>query len=74
MPEGEWEDFLEALRKPLPTTFRINGTGKFAADLRDRLDNDFFARLRQEPMEVLKSSNNQPGCGWDDVTIHSFVL
>ena len=57
VPEGEWEDFLEALRKPLPTTFRINGTGKFAADLRDRLDNDFFARLRQESMEVRKSSN-----------------
>lgn len=25
VPEGEWEDFLAALRKPLPITFRITG-------------------------------------------------
>ena len=24
VPEGEWEKFLESLRKPLPTAFRIN--------------------------------------------------
>ncbi len=45
MPEGEWEAFMGALRRPLPTTFRINGSGRFAADLRDRLAQDFFAQL-----------------------------
>jgi len=28
VPTGEWEQFLEALRKPLPVTFRINGSGR----------------------------------------------
>ena len=26
-PPEEWESFMEALRRPLPTTFRINGSG-----------------------------------------------
>jgi len=25
VPEEEWDSFIAALRKPLPTTFRING-------------------------------------------------
>lgn len=45
MPEGEWEAFMSSLRQPLPTTFRINGSGRFAADLRDRLTQDFFAQF-----------------------------
>ena len=51
MPEGEWDAFMENLRAPLPTTFRINGRGKFAADLRDRLEQDFFSQFK-EPIEV----------------------
>lgn len=53
VPEEEWTAFMDCLRTPLPTTFRINGSGKFAAELRDRLDNDFFAKLRQGPQEVI---------------------
>ena len=51
VPEGEWDAFMEKLRAPLPTTFRINGRGKFAADLRDRLEQDFFSQFK-EPIEV----------------------
>jgi 16S rRNA C967 or C1407 C5-methylase (RsmB/RsmF family) len=51
VPEGEWDAFMEKLRSPLPTTFRINGRGKFAADLRNRLEQDFFNQF-QEPIEV----------------------
>ena len=51
VPEGEWDAFMETLRKPLPTTFRINGRGRFAADLRDRLQQDFFSQF-SEHMEV----------------------
>ena len=51
VPEGEWDAFMESLRAPLPTTFRINGRGKFAADLRDRLEQDFFSQFK-EPIEV----------------------
>ena len=51
MPDGEWDAFMEKLRAPLPTTFRINGRGKFAADLRNRLEQDFFSQFK-EPIEV----------------------
>lgn len=51
VPEGEWDAFIQTLRKPLPTTFRINGRGRFAADLRDRLQQDFFSQFN-ENMEV----------------------
>ncbi|KAK9814454.1 hypothetical protein WJX72_006165 [[Myrmecia] bisecta] len=44
-PPEEWEEFLKTLAKPLPTTFRINGHGKFADDLRVRLEKDFFAEF-----------------------------
>ena len=47
MPEGEWDAFLAQLRQPLPTTFRINGSGRFAADLRDRLTQDFFSQFSE---------------------------
>ena len=52
VPEGQWNDFMAALRTPLPTTFRINGTGKFAADLRDRFESDFCSKLKMAPTEV----------------------
>ena len=52
VPEGEWDAFIKQLRTPLPTTFRINGRGKFAADLRNRLEQDFFSQFK-EPVEVL---------------------
>ena len=35
VPEGEWEEFMTSLRTALPLTFRINGSGKFATDMRD---------------------------------------
>ena len=34
VPDAEWDAFLECLRTPLPTSFRINGSGKFAEDIR----------------------------------------
>ena len=45
VPEGEWQDFMAALRRTLPTTFRINGSGKFALDLCRKLENNFLADL-----------------------------
>eukprot|EP00854_Cymbomonas_tetramitiformis_P023026 gene23026-27861_t len=45
IPDGEFHDFLTALQTPLPITFRINGSGKFAFSIRDRLQTDFFAKL-----------------------------
>ncbi|TFK25363.1 cytosine-5--methyltransferase [Coprinopsis marcescibilis] len=30
VPDSEWEDFLDALRRPLPTTFRVAGSREIA--------------------------------------------
>eukprot|EP00897_Mesotaenium_endlicherianum_P001484 jgi/Mesen1/1363/ME000013S00855 len=46
MPESDWEEFLAAMRKPLPTTFRINGSGKFACEIRDQMQRDFVDLLK----------------------------
>ena len=52
VPEGEWEDFMDALRRTLPTTFRINGSGKFAEALRRKLEDNFLADLVQSGLRV----------------------
>lgn len=43
---------METLRRPLPTTFRINGSGRYAADLRDKLERDFFSHVVSQPALV----------------------
>lgn len=52
MPPEEWDTFIACMRQPLPITFRINGTGRFAAELRTRLERDFFSNIQSTPMEV----------------------
>ncbi len=49
---GEWDAFMGSLRTTLPTTFRINGSGKFAEDLRTRLETDFLASFTSGPVKV----------------------
>ena len=54
VPAEEWEAFLECLRTPLPATFRVSGSGKFATAVRDTLRNDFvaaIAKLQPSDME-----------------------
>jgi multisite-specific tRNA:(cytosine-C5)-methyltransferase len=46
VPEEEWAIFMETLRKPLPVTFRINGGGRFANQLRDKMQEDFFSHFK----------------------------
>ena len=43
VPEAEFPEFLAALRRPLPLTFRVNGTGPFALELRAELEAGFEA-------------------------------
>ncbi len=45
VPEGEWEEFIKVLGTDLPVTFRINGSGRFADHLRDKLQKDFFSHF-----------------------------
>jgi len=33
VPEAEWEEFIKAMRAPLPATFRITGTRRSSSSL-----------------------------------------
>uniref|UniRef100_A0A0E0B478 SAM-dependent MTase RsmB/NOP-type domain-containing protein n=1 Tax=Oryza glumipatula TaxID=40148 RepID=A0A0E0B478_9ORYZ len=48
IPEGEWDDFMNMLRKPLPATFRINASCQFYQDICSQLENDFRKSLETE--------------------------
>ena len=51
-PQEEWDDMLLYLRKQLPITFRINGSGRFADDLRRKLEKDFLSRFSSDPITI----------------------
>jgi multisite-specific tRNA:(cytosine-C5)-methyltransferase/tRNA (cytosine34-C5)-methyltransferase len=59
VPEGEWQEFLDILKKPLPITFRINGSGRFANELRQKMESDFFSHFSEGPVMV-----RLWGCWW----------
>lgn len=48
---------MGSLRTTLPTTFRINGSGKFAEDLRTRLETDFLSSFTSGPVKVSMSAS-----------------
>eukprot|EP00898_Chlorokybus_atmophyticus_P000654 jgi/Chlat1/158/Chrsp1S03099 len=52
IPDDEWEAFMGTLRKPLPVTFRINGSGHFATHIRDRMKQNFFRQLGKGAAQV----------------------
>lgn len=49
-PEAEWDAFMDILQTPLPITFRINGSGKFSAELRRRFETDFFSKISADSL------------------------
>ena len=49
-PEAEWDAFMDVLQTPLPITFRINGSGKFSAELRRRFEVDFFSKISADSL------------------------
>jgi hypothetical protein len=50
VPDGEWDAFLDALRAPLPTTIRVNGSGGHADAMVAKLEADFFANFAGGPV------------------------
>ncbi|KAL6656177.1 hypothetical protein ACP70R_007003 [Stipagrostis hirtigluma subsp. patula] len=48
IPEEEWDNFMNMLRKPLPATFRINASCQFFQDICSQLENDFRKSLETE--------------------------
>lgn len=63
---GEWDEFMGSLRTTLPTTFRINGSGKFAEDLRTQLETNFLASFTEGPVRVGTCS-----APWQDALAYS---
>lgn len=48
VPEEQWDEFINSLRKPLPAAFRINASGQFFKDIRLQLENEFTKSLDTE--------------------------
>ncbi|XP_072267978.1 RNA cytosine C(5)-methyltransferase NSUN2 [Pyxicephalus adspersus] len=46
VPEGEWEQFMSALREPLPATIRITGYKSHAKEILHCLKEKFFKELQ----------------------------
>ncbi|VDP08866.1 unnamed protein product [Soboliphyme baturini] len=46
VPDNQWEDFLSALRRDLPHTFRLVGCKRTAAELLHILKKDYFPSLQ----------------------------
>lgn len=44
--QGEMDAFVAALRRPLPLTFRVNATGKYADYVTAKLSSEFYAGLQ----------------------------
>lgn len=64
VPEGEWDSFVDVLRKPLPITFRINGSGRYANELRAKMESDFFSHFSDKPIVVSECEGRSQGPGW----------
>uniref|UniRef100_A0A0E0M2B3 SAM-dependent MTase RsmB/NOP-type domain-containing protein n=1 Tax=Oryza punctata TaxID=4537 RepID=A0A0E0M2B3_ORYPU len=60
IPEEEWDDFMNMLRKPLPATFRINASCQFYQDICSQLENDFRKSLETEVSDEQKEDAIRP--------------
>ncbi|WWC87043.1 uncharacterized protein L201_001928 [Kwoniella dendrophila CBS 6074] len=54
MPEGEWEAFLESLRKELPVTFRVTGSRAHAETINDIIKNTYVPNMQNVEFEGKK--------------------
>ncbi|EAU81513.1 tRNA (cytosine-5-)-methyltransferase [Coprinopsis cinerea okayama7 len=54
LPEEEWEEFLEAMRRPLPTTFRVAGSRQTAAVLNKTIEDVHVPSLSNAEFEGQK--------------------
>lgn len=61
MPGCEYDDFLAALRRPLPITFRVVGTDEFAQRLVASLEGGHFSKMRAASKQL-----QDAGDGGDD--------
>lgn len=52
LPEQEWDTFLESLRTPLPTTFRVAGSRQTAYTLNENIKNIYVPMLNDVVFEA----------------------
>ncbi|XP_004363856.2 tRNA (cytosine-5-)-methyltransferase NSUN2 [Capsaspora owczarzaki ATCC 30864] len=60
IPENEWDAFMETIRKPLPTSFRITGNSKKAAEMKRLLHQFYFPSI--ETVEIAGERVSRPEC------------
>lgn len=60
VPEGEWDQFMEALREPLPATLRITGYKSHAKEILHCLKNKYFKELEDLEVDGQKVEVPQP--------------
>ncbi|KXS20297.1 S-adenosyl-L-methionine-dependent methyltransferase [Gonapodya prolifera JEL478] len=56
LPDDEWPKFMESLRTTLPTTFRITGSRKVSAGLRDAMIREHIPNLREAEVDGEKGN------------------
>ncbi|XP_074064404.1 RNA cytosine C(5)-methyltransferase NSUN2 [Macrotis lagotis] len=60
VPEGEWEQFMQALREPLPATLRITGYKCHAKEILHCLKDKYFKELQDLVVDGQKVEVPQP--------------
>ncbi|XP_048224301.1 RNA cytosine C(5)-methyltransferase NSUN2 [Perognathus longimembris pacificus] len=60
VPDGEWEQFMAALREPLPATLRITGYKSHAKEILHCLKNKYFKELEDLEVDGQKVEVPQP--------------
>ncbi|XP_007114447.2 RNA cytosine C(5)-methyltransferase NSUN2-like [Physeter macrocephalus] len=60
VPAGEWDQFMEALREPLPATLRIMGYKSHAKEMLHCLKNTYFKELEDLEVDTQKVEVPQP--------------
>ncbi|WCJ31923.1 RNA cytosine-C(5)-methyltransferase NSUN2 [Euphorbia peplus] len=56
----EWDSFVQFLRTPLPSAFRINSSSQFCTDIRLQLENDFSQSLQAESTDGVEVEPIRP--------------
>ncbi|KAM4687972.1 RNA cytosine C(5)-methyltransferase NSUN2 [Discoglossus pictus] len=60
VPDGEWEQFMSALREPLPATIRITGYKSHAKEILHCLKEKYFKELQDIEVDGQKLEAPQP--------------
>ncbi|XP_041104391.1 RNA cytosine-C(5)-methyltransferase NSUN2-like isoform X1 [Polyodon spathula] len=60
VPEGEWEQFMEAMREPLPATIRITGYKSHAKEILHCLKEKYFKEIQDLEVDGQKIEAPQP--------------